>query len=172
MALALVNEPELLLLDEPTAGLDPQARRELHTVIRETKAAGRSVLLTTHYIEEAELLCDRVAIVDQGRIIAIDTPAKLVAATKTPTRVALTTSAPLDLAKLRALPSALSAEVVAGEPGDTRAHASVATAHINQAIIELVKLLEAERSELLDLQIRKPSLEDVFIEQTGRKLRD
>jgi ABC-2 type transport system ATP-binding protein len=165
MALALVNEPELLLLDEPTAGLDPQARRELHTVIREMKAAGRSVLLTTHYIEEAELLCDRVAIVDQGRIIAIDTPAKLVAATRTPTRVALTTAAPLDPAALRALPSASAVEV-----DGTRA--LVATARINETIIELVRLLEAQGSELLDLHIRKPSLEDVFIELTGRKLRD
>ncbi len=165
MALALINEPELLLLDEPTAGLDPQARRELHGVIRELKADGRTVLLTTHYIEEAELLCDRVAIIDGGRIIALDTPARLIAATRTATRIALTTAAPLAAERLRALPGALSAEVEGS-------CATISTARINHTIIEVVRLLEAEGAELLDLQIRKPSLEDVFIELTGRRLRD
>jgi ABC-2 type transport system ATP-binding protein len=165
MALALINEPELLLLDEPTAGLDPQARRELHGVIREIKAEGRTVLLTTHYIEEAELLCDRVAIIDGGRIIALDTPARLIAATKGATRISLTTAAPLAAERLRALPGALSATVEG-----TRAE--IATAHINHTIIEVVRFLEREGAELLDLQIRKPSLEDVFIELTGRRLRD
>ncbi len=165
MALALINEPELLVLDEPTTGLDPQSRRELHEVIREIRADGRTVLLTTHYIEEAELLCDRVAIIDGGRIIALDTPARLIASTRSATRISLTTAAPLDAARLRALPGALSAEVEGNR-------SLIATAHINHTIIEVVRFLEANAAELLDLQIRKPSLEDVFIELTGRRLRD
>ena len=165
MALALINEPELLLLYEPTAGLDPQARRELHGVIRQLKEDGRTVLLTTHYIEEAELLCDRVAIVDHGKIIALDTPARLVAANKAATRIVLTTAVGLDQGRLAALGSVQSATI-------TGTQALITTAHVNQTIIEVVRFLEAEGAELLDLQIRKPSLEDVFIELTGRSLRD
>ncbi len=165
MALAMVNEPEVLFLDEPTAALDPQARRELHEAIRGVKAAGRSVLLSTHYIDEAELLCDRVAIVDHGRIIALDTPANLIAGTSASTRVAFTTAAPLAADAVRAL------EGVSGVSADGRATV-LASAAPNRTIIALVHLIESSGGELVDLQIRKPSLEDVFIQLTGRALRD
>jgi ABC-2 type transport system ATP-binding protein len=165
MALAVINEPEVLFLDEPTAALDPQARRELHEVIRAMKQAGRTVLITTHHIEEAELLCDRVAIVDHGRIIACDTPAALVARAKAPTRVVCTTARALDATRLGALPG------VTGVEGAGTV-ARLATSRVNHTVIDLMRLIESEGNELHDLQIRKPSLEDVFLELTGRALRD
>jgi ABC-2 type transport system ATP-binding protein len=87
LALAFLNEPRILILDEPSAGLDPRSREDLHQLIRGLRASGRSVLLSTHYIEEAELLCDRVALLDAGRLVALDTPAALIARSKTVPRV-------------------------------------------------------------------------------------
>ncbi len=165
LALAMINEPEVLFLDEPTAGMDPQARRELHDAIRAMKAGGRSVLLTTHYIEEAEELCDRVAIVDHGRVIACDTPAALVARSSSATRVVCTTDRPLHQAAVAALDAASGVDL---DGTTTR----ITSAAINRTIISLVHHLEQIGATLIDLQIRKPSLEDVFIELTGRRLRD
>ena len=165
VALALVNEPELLFLDEPTAGLDPQSRRELHGVIEQMRRDGRTVLLTTHYIEEAEQLCDRVAIIDHGQIIATGTPRQLTSKAQALTHITLTTARPLDLEQMRALASVRFAEL----DGDS---CVIRTPKASEAIIELVKFLEAERNELLDLHIEKPSLEDVFIELTGRRIRE
>jgi ABC-2 type transport system ATP-binding protein len=165
LALALVNDPEVLFLDEPTAAMDPQARRELHDVIRAMKTAGRSVLVTTHHIEEAEELCDRVVIVDHGRVIAEGTPAALIARSSSATRIVCTTNRPLDRTALAALAAAVTAEV----DGTV---ARITSSAINRTIIALVHHLEQAGTTLVDLQIRKPSLEDVFIELTGRKLRD
>jgi ABC-2 type transport system ATP-binding protein len=165
MALALVNDPEVLFLDEPTAAMDPQARRELHDAIRALKAAGRSVLITTHYIEEAEELCDRVVIVDHGRVIAEGTPAALIARSSSSTHIVCTTDRPLERAALAALDAAGSAEV-------DGVVARITSSAINRTIIALVHHLEQAGATLVDLQIRKPSLEDVFIELTGRRLRD
>src|SRR5688572_17813128 len=165
LALAVINEPEVLFLDEPTAGMDPQARRELHAVIRAMKAAGRSVLITTHYIEEAEELCDRVAVIDHGRVIASDTPAALIARSSSATRIVCTTDRPLDAGALRGLDGAVGAEIEG-------CVARLSSSAINRTIIALVHHLEANGITLIDLQIRKPSLEDVFIELTGRRLRD
>ncbi|HLX59839.1 MAG TPA: ABC transporter ATP-binding protein [Planctomycetota bacterium] len=165
LALALVNNPEFLLLDEPTAGLDPQSRRELHAVIRRMKDDGRTVLLTTHYIEEAQALCDRIAIIDRGVIIAEGTPRDLIARSKAPPRVICKTTRPVGLSDAQQLAAVSGAELSSDglalstlKPGDT--------------IIDLVKYLNRENNELLDLHIHKPSLEDVFIELTGRTLRD
>ncbi len=160
-----MNNPEFLLLDEPTAGLDPQSRRELHGVIRGMKDEGRTVLLSTHYIEEAEQLCDRIAIVDKGVIIAEGTPRELVARAKAPPRIVFAASKPAETQALRALAAVTGVEV--GSESIT-----LATSKASDTIIDLVKFLERERNELLDLHIQKPSLEDVFIELTGRKLRD
>ncbi|MBA3701065.1 MAG: ABC transporter ATP-binding protein [Planctomycetes bacterium] len=165
LALAVINEPEVLFLDEPTAGMDPQARRELHAVIRAMKAAGRSVLITTHYIEEAEELCDRVAVVDHGKVIACDTPAALIARSASATRIVCTSDRPLDRTALAALESATAVEV-------DGVVARISSGAINRTVIALVHHLEAVGATLVDLQIRKPSLEDVFIELTGRRLRD
>ena len=165
MALAVVNDPEVLFLDEPTAALDPQSRRELHDVVRATRTAGRAVVLTTHYIEEAELLCDRVAIIDHGTVIACDTPAALISASSATTRVVATTGRALDLATMRALPGATAAE-------NDGTVSTIATGRVNETIIALVHQLDHSQIELIDLQIRKPSLEDAFIQLTGRRLRD
>jgi len=166
IALAMINDPDVLFLDEPTAGLDPQSRRELHEVIRQTRAAGKTVVLTTHYIEEAEQLCDRLAVVDHGQVIATGTPAELVAAAKSPPHVRFTTTRAPEVARLRGLKDVSSATVEG-------ASATLHTAHPGHTIIDLVTWLQGEAgNELVDLQIRKPSLEDVFIELTGRSLRD
>jgi len=165
LALAMINEPEVLFLDEPTAGMDPQARCELHDAIRAMKAAGRSVLITTHYIEEAEELCDRVAVIDHGKVIACDTPAALVARSASVTRIVCTTDRPLDRATLATLESATAIEI-------DGLIARISSSAINRTIIALVHHLESSGATLVDLHIRKPSLEEVFIELTGRRLRD
>jgi len=165
LALALVNDPEFLLLDEPTAALDPQSRRELHDVIRAMRTNGKTVLITTHYIEEAEQLCDRIAIIDHGRVIASGTPAQLIAQSKAGPRVLVQTAKPLDSER-----AARIASVTAVENKDGRL--ALSTPRVGETVIELVKWIEAEQNELVDLQVLKPTLEDVFIELTGRRLRD
>jgi ABC-2 type transport system ATP-binding protein len=165
VALALVNEPEVLLLDEPTAALDPQSRRELHGIVRQMREEGRTVILTTHYIDEAEQLCDRVAIIDHGRIIAQGRPSELVARASSTPRIVVTTARPLDDSRFRAI--APSAQVAVN--GLT---ATITTPSVSQVIIDLVRHLQAENNELLDLHIHKATLEDVFIELTGRTIRD
>ena len=165
LALAFVNQPRVLFLDEPTSGLDPQSRRELHGSIEQMRLDGHTVLLTTHYIEEAHQLCDRIAIIDHGRIIATGTPEELIAHAKALPRIELQTSRPLDQQQLRDLPGVQESDwnVDRGR---------LKTCNISQTVIELVKLLDARENELVDLHISKPSLEDVFIELTGSSLRD
>ena len=166
VALAMINRPDVIVLDEPTAGLDPQSRRQLHDVIREAKREGKAVLLTTHHIDEAQALCDRIAIIDHGKVIASGRPDELVGSAKTPPHVGVTTARPLAEKRLRAL---------AGVTG-VRLEGATATIHTSAAtrtVVELVHLIELDAgNELVDLHIRKPSLEDVFIELTGRGLRD
>jgi ABC-2 type transport system ATP-binding protein len=165
VALAMINRPEVIVLDEPTAGLDPQSRRQLHEVIRQAKSDGKAVLLTTHHIEEAHQLCDRIAIIDHGQLIATGRPEDLVAQSKASPTVTITTLHPLPLDRLRVLQgvSAVEAE---------KATATLPTTTPTQTVVELVKLVEDQNNELIDLHIRKPSLEDVFIELTGRALRE
>jgi ABC-2 type transport system ATP-binding protein len=165
LALAFVNQPEVLFLDEPTTGLDPQSRRDLHDSILEMRREGRTVVLTTHYIEEAHTLCDRIAIVDHGRVIAEGRPDDLIARTRDTQRISVRTALPLALNELRALPAVQSAS----QAGD---QAELKTTRVSQTVIELVRLIEARNNELVDLHIHRPSLEDVFIELTGKGLRD
>ncbi len=165
LAMSLVNDPRVLFLDEPTAGLDPQVRREIYTIIEELKKERKTILLTTHYIEEAEKLCDRVAIVDQGRVIAQGTPRELKQRSAGTTRIELRLARPESDGALRQL------EGVA----DCRASDGVYVVHstrVPQTIVSLVKYLEAHGNELSSLDIAAPSLEDVFLELTGRSLRD
>jgi len=165
LALAFVNDPRVIFLDEPTTGLDPQSRRDLHSAILDLKRDGRTVLLTTHYIEEAHQLCDRIAIVDHGKVIASGKPDELIASAQTTPRVSVRTGAPLELSWLRSIPGVEHAEV----EGNT---ARITTAQISQTVTELFRLLESQGIELLDLHIHRPSLEDVFIELTGEEVRD
>ncbi len=165
LALAFVNTPEIVFLDEPTAGLDPQARRELHGEIARTRQDGHTVLLTTHYIDEAEHLCDRVAIIDHGRIVALGTPHDLMAGSQASQSVSLVTAQPIDGLRLDALPGVTDL-VVEGS------RARFKTTELGRTMPDLLKLLESKRLELTELHVRKASLEDVFIELTGSALRD
>ena len=165
LALALVNEPQVLFLDEPTAGLDPQVRREIYDVIEELKFERKTILLTTHYIEEAERLCDRVAIVDQGLVIAEGTPREL------KQRAAGTTRIDVRLARPEADGALAHLEGVADARQMDGAWV-LHSARVPATIVALVKYLEGAGNELAGLEISAPSLEDVFLELTGRKLRD
>jgi len=165
VALALVNDPAVVILDEPTAGLDPQSRRELHGLIKWMRDRGRTVILTTHYIEEAEKLCDRVAIIDHGRIIAMGSPRQLIARARNHSHVEFSAAAPIALGSLRGAPFADSAI-------ETNGVYRLRAADVSRAVVELIKWLESERNELVDLRVARPSLEDVFIELTGRKIRE
>jgi ABC-2 type transport system ATP-binding protein len=165
LALALVNNPRIIFLDEPTAGLDPQVRREIYGTLETLKKEKKTILLTTHYIEEAERLCDRVAIVDYGRVMALGTPRELKQRSAGTTRIEVRLSqSPLDGALNRL-------EGVAEWSKEDDVYALRSTAP-TKTIVALVKYLEAEGVELQALEMQSPSLEDVFLELTGRRLRE
>jgi ABC-2 type transport system ATP-binding protein len=165
LAMALVNDPKLLFLDEPTSGLDPQVRREIYDIIEELKREKKTIVLTTHYIEEAERLCDRVAIVDHGKVIASGTPRELKQRSANTSRVEVRLAKPAENGTLKGLDCVEEVR----EVGGTYVLHCQKTA---PAIVALVKHLEADNNELVSLEISTPSLEDVFIELTGRRLRD
>jgi ABC-2 type transport system ATP-binding protein len=166
LALALVNDPALLFLDEPTTGLDPQVRAEIHSLLEELKSERRTILLTTHYIEEAERLCDRVAIVDAGRIIAMGTPRELQQKSGVASTIVVTCAAPLP-AQLPAWPES------AGNSLDSTGHTlTVISRRPATTLVELIKWIDQTGLELVDVHLKKPTLEDVFIELTGKKLRE
>jgi ABC-2 type transport system ATP-binding protein len=165
LAMALVNNPQVVFLDEPTAGLDPQVRREIYEIIEQMKREKKTVLLTTHYIEEAERLCDRVAIVDNGKVIAMGTPRELKQRSAGTTRIEVRLARPLADGTLARMDGV----------ADCREFDGAYVVHSTQpphTIVALVKQLEAENNELQSLEIFSPSLEDVFIELTGRRLRE
>ncbi len=169
VACALVNRPELLFLDEPTTGLDPHSRRELWEIIGRFRQAGGTVLLTTHYMEEAERLCDRVAIMDHGRVIALGSPQSLVAALGADHVVefALTDGAVAGLSdeELAALPGVRS---VRAGPNRT----AITVTQVHRAVPALLGLLERRGVALSLLTTHHATLEDVFVSLTGRQLRD
>ena len=165
LAMALVNDPDVVFLDEPTAGLDPQVRREIYDIIEELKRGKKTVLLTTHYIEEAERLCDRVAIVDHGRVIAQGTPRELKQRSAGQTRIEVRVAKPLVNGTLAHLDGVSDCREFDGTY-------FLRSSRTPQTIVALVKQLEAENNELQSLEMFSPSLEDVFIELTGRRLRE
>ncbi len=165
LALALVNNPELVLLDEPTVGLDAQVRRDIYGLIEQFREEHRSTLLTTHYIEEAERLCDRVAIIDHGRVIALGTPRELVRASGKGTRLEVTLAQPVAAERLKRLDAVSDCHEAGGK---YILHAQPPAA----AVAALLRFLEAESNSLLDLHIAPPTLEDVFVEMTGRRMED
>jgi ABC-2 type transport system ATP-binding protein len=165
VACALAGDPEILFLDEPTTGLDPQSRLQLWEKFEGFRAAGRTVLLTTHYMEEAERLCDRVAVVDHGKIIAQGTPAELVAGLHAPHIVEFASDPPLSAEDLKAIPGV----------GDCRKRDDrwfVGVASLVDAVPALLSRLERGGSKLVSLSTHRATLEDVFISLTGRELRD
>lgn len=167
LALSLLNDPELLFLDEPTTGLDPQVRHEIHGVIQELKENRRTILLTTHYIEEAERLCDRVAIVDAGKIIEQGTPREIQSRVLGHTAVEVTTDRVMDP---NTLPERLRAERY--QLSEDALRLSMQSEQPAALIVELVKWIEAAGLHLTDIHMRRPTLEDVFIELTGKNLRE
>ncbi|MEV7397580.1 ABC transporter ATP-binding protein [Aeromicrobium sp. NPDC092404] len=158
IACALVHDPDVVFLDEPTAALDPQARRNLWDVLRDINDSGRTVILTTHYMDEAEALCDRVAIMDAGRILELDTPAALVRGLDAPVRITLAPGT-LGVEEARGMTAV---EQVADEDSGL----TITTRDPARVLTEL-----AHRDALAGLSVKGASLEDVFLELTGREYR-
>jgi ABC-2 type transport system ATP-binding protein len=166
IALSLVNRPKVVFLDEPTTGLDPGARRDLWGLIREIRASGTTVVLTTHYMEEAEVLCDRVAVMDRGKIIALDTPAALIAALGIEATIqALISGGTLTDADLAGLPALIRGEIVADR-------IALQTRDVQSTLIGLLRLVEERGVTLTELTSQQSSLEDVFLGLTGRSYSD
>jgi ABC-2 type transport system ATP-binding protein len=164
VALALVNDPELVFLDEPTTGLDPAARRSLWDLVLGLKSSGRSVLLTTHYMEEAEVLCDRLAIMDHGRILEMGTVDELVSKRFKERAVRFDATTAVSVAELEALPAVRSVK----DEGEMLVY----TTDVGATIGALLTLAEGRGVELGNLAIRRATLEDVFLDLTGRAMRD
>jgi ABC-2 type transport system ATP-binding protein len=163
VACALVGDPEVLFLDEPTTGLDPQSRRQLWDVVLGFKARGRTVLLTTHYMDEAERLCDRVAVIDQGKVIALGTPQELIEGLGGHEIVELATRDPLQPEELAGLPGVRAA----------RRSADGVALTVDQLHVALPAVLSRVESRgLTRLSTHRATLEDVFVHLTGRKLRE
>ena len=165
IALALINDPELIFLDEPTTGLDPQARRSLWDLVKGLQARGKSVMLTTHYMEEAAELCDRVAIMDHGHILEMGTVPELIGRRFKERAVFFDTSPKLPSEKLGRLAGVTRASQ---EDGQTVLY----SANVAGTIGELLALADSVASEPRNLGIRQATLEDVFLDLTGRALRD
>ena len=165
IAVTLVSDPALVFLDEPTTGLDPQARRHMWDLIQAMHAEGRTVVLTTHYMEEAQLLCERVAIMDQGKIVALDTPSNLVRDLDAPFEVRATIADGGSHEQLSALPGVIDVML---EGGAVALRSTDATSTV-PALLSWA----AERGEQLgNLEVRPATLEDVFLALTGRELRE
>lgn len=169
LALALVHDPDVLFLDEPTAGLDPQARRGVWDMVETLRAANKTVLLTTHYMDEAEQLCHRVAIVDHGAIIAIDRPAALIAR-YLPTETIVFTTPGCDVIALHDLPAVEEVSSVALPDGHMTI--SLRSTNAQQSMRALLSSPATGLVALHDLHMRRATLEDVFLHLTGRQVRE
>ena len=164
LAIALVNDPQVLFLDEPTAALDPQSRRMLWDIVLRLREQGKTIILTTHYMDEAQMLCDRIAIMDGGQIIALDTAAGLIGR--------LGAQAAIDC-RLDGKANRSEIEELTGVSGtrQTNDRYIIYTETMQATLIALLSYSEARGIPLTDLQVHTPTLEDVFLELTGRQLR-
>jgi ABC-2 type transport system ATP-binding protein len=167
IALALINDPQMLFLDEPTAGLDPQVRLEIRDLIQELRAEKRTILMTTHYIEEAERLCDRVAIIDAGKIVAIGSPRELQDRSVDQSAIEVKLTQPLRDSTLPQWTEAIRSVV-----SNDRRQITVYSKRPARTLVDFVKWIDLQGLELDDIHLSRPTLEDVFIELTGKKLRD
>jgi len=172
---ALVGDPELLFLDEPTTGLDPQSRRQTWEIVESLKARGRTVLLTTHYMEEAARLCDRVAVVDHGKVIALGTPRELIASLGAEHVIEFAVAGsdpPIDKSEgelfTRSLAALPSVEKVVHDSGSWR----LTVREVHRAVPALLSALSEQGLEPTQLTTHHATLEDVFMALTGRRLRD
>jgi ABC-2 type transport system ATP-binding protein len=166
IALALVNDPEVVFLDELTTGLDPQARHAIWALVRGIRERGKTVFLTTHLMEEAERLCDRVAIIDEGRIIVMDTPRKLQQQSRSASSIVVTCAT--------AFPGErpVWAEATGSAVDSTGRTLTVNSRRPAATLVDLVKWIDQNGLELTDVHLKQPTLEDVFIELTGKSLRE
>ncbi|MDX8360804.1 MULTISPECIES: ABC transporter ATP-binding protein [Bacillaceae] len=164
IALALIHDPQILFLDEPTTGLDPQARRTLWDIILKLKERGKSIMLSTHYMDEAHILCDRIAIMDRGHLIALDTPPNLVKNLQSDSAVEfrLQGGNGTDFSHIDGVKQV-------GQREDVYV---LYTDHLQNTLTSLIETASNEHLELIDLQTRTATLEDVFIHMTGRSLRE
>jgi ABC-2 type transport system ATP-binding protein len=167
LALALINDPQMLFLDEPTTGLDPQVRLEIRDLVEELRAEKRTILMTTHYIEEAERLCDRVAIIDNGVIIAIGSPRELQEKSATQSGVEVSLGQAVPGGELPAWPDTIRSIV-----SEDRRKISISSSRPAKTLVELIKWIDGQGIEIDDVHLKRPTLEDVFIELTGKRLRD
>ena len=165
MACGLVGDPDLLFLDEPTTGLDPQARRQLWDLIERFKTAGRTIILTTHYMDEAQRLCDRLAIMDHGKVIALGTPRELIAAMGADHVIEIAATRCLDLAHLASIDGVRNARA-----GNETYLLEITEPHV--AVPAVLNALASLGVGLTDLRLHSATLEDVFVSLTGRRLRD
>ena len=167
LACALVGQPDLLFLDEPTTGLDPQSRRQSWDLLTRYRAEGGTILLTTHYMDEAETLCDRVAVVDRGKVIALDTPRALISSlgAEHVVEFSVADGATLDQAALAMLPGV-------GEARLENGAWSLSTSEVHLAVPALLAHLATHHASLSHLTTHSATLEDVFVALTGRRLRD
>jgi ABC-2 type transport system ATP-binding protein len=162
IAVALVNDPKVIFLDEPTTGLDPQARRNLWELIKKINQEGKTIVLTTHYLEEAEILCDRIAIMDNSHIIALDTTRNLITETGITPSIVFESDSKLEEHQLKLLPAVQQVEV------DFPRYRLISTS----PQLTLPALFSIYGRDVLDLQLKQPTLEDVFLKLTGHALRD
>ena len=164
IALALVHDPQIIFLDEPTTGLDPQARRTLWDIILRLKDRGKTVVLTTHYMDEAHVLCDRIAIMDQGKLIALDTPGELVKNLQSDSAVEFRFDEEADVVL-----EEIEAVKQVGSQKDVHI---LYTDDLQKTLTSLIATASEKELKLVDLQTRTATLEDVFIHMTGRRLRE
>jgi ABC-2 type transport system ATP-binding protein len=167
MACALVGDPELLFLDEPTTGLDPQARRNLWELVEQLKGAGRTIILTTHYMDEAERLCNRIAVMDHGKVIALGTPKELIASIggEQIVEISVADGDVVDEVALKRVPGVVSHCVLAG------VH-QLSVSELHTAVPAIFAALQAQGARLTEFRTHSATLEDVFVALTGRNLRD
>ena len=166
VACALVGKPDILFLDEPTTGLDPQSRLQLWEVVTKFRAGGGTVMLTTHYMDEAERLCDRIAIVDHGKVIALGTPPELIAKLDAPNIIEFTSDPPM--------PAEAFANLCVGYHGCAKRGDGwqLRVDSLAEAVPKLILVVEKSGSKLVTLTTHAATLEDLFVAMTGRELRD
>jgi ABC-2 type transport system ATP-binding protein len=165
VACALVGDPEVLFLDEPTTGLDPQSRLQLWQIVMDFRSQGGTVLLTTHYMDEAERLCDRVAIVDHGKVIALGTPPELISSLHAANVIEVSSEPEIEESVLRSLPGVT-------EPHRRGPNWSVPVGSLAETMPALIDRIEGSGAKLVSLSTHRATLEDLFVSLTGRALRE
>jgi len=169
IAACMVSDPQIVFLDEPTSGLDPQARRSIWDQVNELRSKDKTVVLTTHYMDEAEVLCDRVGIIDHGQIKALDTPLKLVQALDSAYHIRFTSTGPVPTEDLQSLPGAVR---ISSSSNGSATRYDLEVANPGPILEGFTRIMGTGLREAADLRIEPSTLEDVFLSLTGRELRD